>query len=58
MPIETREVQVKDLLFDSENPRLPELIGKGQSEIFRFLVSEIGVEDVIQFDCRLRDDPR
>jgi transposase-like protein len=48
MPIVTREVEIKDLLFDSDNPRLPELLGKDQREIFRFLVSEIGVEDVIQ----------
>jgi hypothetical protein len=48
MAIETREVEIKDLLFDPENPRLPELLGKDQTEIFRFLVNEIGVEDVIQ----------
>ena len=48
MPIETKEVEIKDLLFDPENPRLPELLGKDQTEIFRFLVNEIGVEDVVQ----------
>jgi len=41
-------VEIKDLLFDFQNPRLPELIGKNQKEIFRFLVDEIGIEDVLQ----------
>jgi hypothetical protein len=48
MAIETKEVEIKSLLFDPQNPRLPELLGKNQTEIFRFLVSEIGVEDVMQ----------
>jgi hypothetical protein len=49
MPIETiKDVEIKHLLFDPGNPRLPELVGKKQNEIFRFLVDEIGVEDVLQ----------
>jgi transposase-like protein len=48
MAIETKEVEIKRLLFDPANPRLPELLGKNQTEIFRFLVNEIGVEDVVQ----------
>lgn len=41
-------VEIKQLLFDPTNPRLPELLGKNQSDIFRFLVEEIGIEDVLQ----------
>jgi hypothetical protein len=48
MAIEEIRVPVPDLLFDSENPRLPELIGKSQAEMFRFLVDEIGIDDVLQ----------
>jgi hypothetical protein len=48
MPIDVKEVEVKELLFDPQNPRLPELLGKSQKEIFRFLVDEIGVDDVLQ----------
>lgn len=48
MAIETREVEIKQLLFDPHNPRLPEALGKNQAEIFRFLVDEIGIEDVLQ----------
>ena len=48
MAIQTEEVEIKQLLFDPHNPRLPELLGKTQPEIFRFLVDEIGVEDVLQ----------
>lgn len=48
MPIEEKEVEVPKLLFDPHNPRLPELLGKDQAEIFRFLVDEIGVDDVLQ----------
>ena len=42
------QVEIKQLLFDPNNPRLPELLGKNQTEIFRFLVDEIGIEDVLQ----------
>ncbi len=48
MAIETKNVEIKQLLFDPGNPRLPELLGKKQAEIFRFLVDEIGIEDVLQ----------
>jgi len=48
MPIATKTAKVKDLWFDPQNPRLPELLGKNQKEIFRFLVDDIGVEDVLQ----------
>ena len=49
MAIETiKDVEIKNLLFDPQNPRLPELLGKSQPEIFRFLVDEIGIEDVLQ----------
>lgn len=41
-------VRIDQLLFDSDNPRLPELLGKDQTEIFRFLVDEIGVEDLLE----------
>src|SRR5260370_12614828 len=48
MPKETKPVEIKDLWFDPHNPRLPELQGKDQKEIFRFLVDDIGIEDVLQ----------
>lgn len=48
MAIEEKEVEIKQLLFDPHNPRLPEPIGENQTEIFRFLVSEIGIDDVMQ----------
>lgn len=49
MPIETiKDVEINHLLFDPHNPRLPELLGKSQPDIFRFLVDEIGIEDVLQ----------
>ncbi len=46
--MKTVEVDIKDLWFDPNNPRLPELVGKDQKEIFRFLVDDIGIEDVLQ----------
>src|SRR5438105_2878822 len=48
MPITRLTVNVADLRFDPENPRLDEDAGKGQREIFRFLVDEIGVDDLLQ----------
>lgn len=48
MAIEPKEVEIKNLLFDPHNPRLPELLGKSQKEIFRFLVDDIGIDDVLQ----------
>jgi hypothetical protein len=48
MAIQKKQVEVKQLLFDPNNPRLPELAGKSQSEIFRFLVENIGIDDVLQ----------
>jgi hypothetical protein len=48
MAIKTKEVEIKQLLFDPHNPRLPELIGKNQTEMFRFLVDDIGIQDVLQ----------
>jgi hypothetical protein len=48
MDIQTKEVAINQLLFDPQNPRLPELFGKDQTQIFRFLVDEIGIDDVLQ----------
>lgn len=48
MAITKLEVEIKQLLFDPQNPRLPELLGKNQTEIFRFLVDQIGIDDVLQ----------
>lgn len=48
MAKKTLPVKIKQLEFDSHNPRLPELLGKNQREIFRFLVDEIGVEDLLE----------
>lgn len=47
MPIESKRVDVKDLLFDPHNPRLPGEFSGNEKQIFRFLVDEIGVDDLI-----------
>lgn len=47
MAIHTENIEIKDLFFDPENPRLPEEVGSDQRKIFRFLVDDIGVEDVL-----------
>jgi hypothetical protein len=47
MPIESQRVAVAKLLFDPHNPRLPGDFGEDQRLIFRFLVDEIGVEDLL-----------
>jgi hypothetical protein len=48
MPIQHLSVLVKDLRFDPNNPRLDEDTGNNQPHIFRFLVDEIGVDDLLQ----------
>lgn len=47
MPIATHLVQVQKLLFDPHNPRLPGDFAQDQQQIFRFLVEEIGIEDLL-----------
>ncbi|HWY05878.1 MAG TPA: ParB N-terminal domain-containing protein [Candidatus Acidoferrales bacterium] len=47
MAIQTKVVEIKDLHFDPENPRLPEELGGDPRKIFRFLVDDIGVEDLL-----------
>jgi transposase-like protein len=47
MPIKTQPVEVQNLLFDPHNPRLPSEIGNSEKEIFRYLVDEIGVDDLL-----------
>jgi len=47
MPMESKPVEIRHLLFDPENPRLPEEAKDDQRQIFRFLVEDIGIEDVI-----------
>jgi transposase-like protein len=47
MAIEHKRINVKDLLFDPHNPRLPGEFSGNEKEIFRFLVDEIGVDDLI-----------
>lgn len=47
MTIETKRVDTQKLLFDPNNPRLPEELKDDQKQIFRFLVDDIGVEDVV-----------
>lgn len=47
MPIATQLVQVQKLLFDPQNPRLPGNFAQDQPQIFRFLVDEIGIEDLL-----------
>ena len=47
MPITSQPVEVQNLLFDPQNPRLPSEIGTSEKEIFRFLIDEIGVDDLL-----------
>ena len=47
MPITTQPVAVKDLRFDPHNPRLPEDVDRTQGDMFRFIVREIGVDDLL-----------
>jgi hypothetical protein len=48
MPIEKKPVEVnRKLFFDPQNPRLPGSFDGDQRQIFRFLVDEIGVEDLL-----------
>jgi hypothetical protein len=47
MPIQTIPVKVSDLRFDPHNPRLPEDVERTQSDMFRFIVREIGVDDLL-----------
>src|SRR6266849_3103733 len=48
MPIKQFPIDVGRLQFDAANPRLDEDIGQDQQRIFRFLVDEIGVDDLLQ----------
>jgi len=48
MPIQRLAVDVAQLRFDPDNPRLDEDAGRDQEHIFRFLVDEIGVDDLLQ----------
>ncbi|HME09625.1 MAG TPA: ParB/Srx family N-terminal domain-containing protein [Bryobacteraceae bacterium] len=48
MPIRHLTVDVAKLKFDPANPRLDEDEGKDQQHIFRFLVDEIGIDDLLQ----------
>lgn len=47
MAITEQTVRVPDLRLDPHNPRLPEDIGRTQEEMLRFIVREIGVDDLI-----------
>lgn len=47
MPIDKKSVAVEKLHFDPQNPRLPGDFSSDQKEIFRFLVDEIGVDDLL-----------
>ena len=48
MARETIELEVEELLFDPENPRLPPGVGSSQKRIYRYLVDSIGVDDLLQ----------
>lgn len=48
MPMKQLDVPLSQLLFDPDNPRLDEGLGQDQQRIFRFLVDEIGVDDLVQ----------
>ena len=47
MATKPQTVKVSNLLFDPQNPRLPSEIGPTEKSIFRFLVDEIGVDDLL-----------
>jgi len=47
MPIQIIPTKVVDLRFDPHNPRLPEDVDRNQEDMFRFIVREIGVDDLI-----------
>jgi hypothetical protein len=47
MPKEFR-AQLKDLFFDPENPRLIADFGDDQPKMFRYLITDIGVDDLLQ----------
>jgi hypothetical protein len=47
MTIGRQPVKVEDLLFDPKNPRMPDDLQGDQRKIFRFLVDDIGVEDLL-----------
>lgn len=47
MAITSKQVAIEDLFFDPQNPRLPEELGGDQRQIFRFLVDDIGIDDVL-----------
>lgn len=47
MAITSQEVEVRHLLFDPDNPRMVVDLDADQKKIFRFLVDDIGVEDVL-----------
>src|SRR5260370_11449545 len=47
MAIEHKNVAVDHRLFDPQNPRLPEELGGDQRQLFRYLVDDIGVDDLL-----------
>lgn len=40
--------KLRNLYFDPKNPRLPANFGENQPKIFRYLITDIGVEDLLQ----------
>jgi ParB/Sulfiredoxin domain len=48
VPIEHKDVRLAELHFDPNNPRLPLGVGADQKKIFRYLVDNIGVEDLLR----------
>jgi len=48
MPLKTFEVELKDLHFDPHNPRLIGEFNGDDKKIFRYLISDIGVDDLLQ----------
>jgi hypothetical protein len=40
--------KLNDLHFDPDNPRLPPNFGDDQAKIFRYLINDIGVEDLLE----------
>src|ERR1700720_1775659 len=47
MAITSQTVEIQHLLFDPDNPRMATDLRADQRKIFRFLVDDIGVEDVL-----------
>ncbi len=47
MYIETRDINVADLVYDDENPRLPTYLDRDQETIFEFLAKNSSIDELV-----------